>query len=81
MDQFTPQRAQFLGRKRKPDFEEIRAARQPFQMLRPTERLAVIDGDGFKHPVAIAETAVGDRHGRLFLRNQLTIEQDKHSVL
>ena len=78
-DQFARQHPQFLGRKSQSDFQKIRAPRQPFQVLRPAEWLAVVNRDSFEHAVPIKEASVGDRHHRLFLGNELTIEQDKHN--
>ena len=73
-DQLARQPAQFLRREGKADFQKIGAARQPFEMLRPTERFAVIDGYGLKHPVAVQETAVGHGDHSLLLRNELVVE-------
>src|SRR5947208_12397485 len=48
-------------------------------MLRPSKRFAVIDRNGFKHAIAIEETAVGYGDHRLFLRNKPVVDQDGHT--
>ena len=56
------------------DFEKVRATRQPFEVLRPAEWFAVIDGDGFEDAVAKQKTAVGYGHRRLFFRHKLPVD-------
>src|SRR5436190_16082739 len=48
-------------------------------MLSPPKRFAVINGDGFKHTVAIQETAVGYGNYRLFRWNEFSVDQCYHT--
>ena len=72
---------QFPRRERRFDFQEIRAARHAFQMLRQAERPAVHDAHGLEKPVAVHETTVVDRNDRLRFGHKLAVEKDDHAFL
>ena len=72
---------QFLRRERAFDFQKIRAARHPLQVLRQAKRPAVADAHGLKQPVAIHETAVVDGDDRLRPRAQIDrSEKQAHEI-
>src|SRR5439155_26391623 len=78
-NQFDGQHSQFIGRKGEADFDKVGTASEPFQVLGPPQGSAVIDGDGFKYPVAIEETAVDYRNYRFFRWNEFSIDQCCHT--
>ena len=72
---------QFLGRKRRSDFQEVGAAGHPFQVLRQPERPGVHDPHGFEKAVPIHETAVVDGNHCFRLGYKPAIEKNGHVFL
>ena len=70
--------AQRVGRKWQAQFQELRAALETLQMLRPPKRFAVTDTNGFKQAVSVKETAIKHRNHRLFFGFKLAVEKDEH---
>ena len=69
-DELTGEFFQFLRRERQFDFQEIRAARQPFQMLRKPKRPPVDDAYRLKQSVAQQKAAVAHGNDRLRFGNK-----------
>jgi hypothetical protein len=62
------------------DFQEIRAALHPFQVLCHAKRPALADAQRLKQPVAVHETAVVDGDDRLRFGQKTSVEEDEHEI-
>jgi len=61
------------------NFQKIRTTREPFQMLRETERLAVRDAHGFKQAVTKQKPAVSQWHKGFRFGQNFSVQKNEHA--